>query len=128
VQLGTVAVAQGRLDDARALLEEALNFSLEAYGTHGVTLCLAAFALLAFVEGNPERAALLAGAADGLRRRAGRRTWPPLRRGEAEVVAQARGALGPNRFEEVFAAGSRLNLREAVAAIRDQHGPAATAP
>jgi predicted ATPase len=120
VQLGTVAVAQGQLEDARALLEEGLNFSLEARGTHGVTLCLAAFAGLALVEGDPERAALLAGAAEGLRRRAGRRTWPSLRRGEAEVVAQVRGALGPSRFEEVFAAGSRLNFREAVAAVRDQ--------
>jgi predicted ATPase len=128
VQLGTVAVAQGRLEDARALLEEGLDFSLEAYGTHGVTLCLAAFAGLALAEGDPERAALLAGAAEGLRRRVGRRTWPSLRRGEAEVVAQVRGALGATRFEEVFAAGSRLNLREAVAAVRDHHGGAATGP
>jgi hypothetical protein len=128
VQLGTVAVAQGRLEDARALLEEGLNFSLEARGTHGVTLCLAAFAGLALVEGDPERAAMLAGAAEGLRQRAGRRTWPSLRRGEAEVVAQVRGALGPSRFEVVFAAGSRLNLREAVAAVRDHHGGGATAP
>jgi hypothetical protein len=44
------------------------------------------------------------------------------------VARPARGALGTNHFEEVFAAGSRLNLREAVAAIRHQHGPAATAP
>jgi tetratricopeptide (TPR) repeat protein len=128
VQLGTVAVAQGRLEDARALLEEGLNFSLEARGTHGVTLCLAAFAGLALVEGDPERAAMLAGAAEGLRQRAGRRTWPSLRRGEAEVVAQVHGALGPSRFEVVFAAGSRLNLREAVAAVRDHHGGGATAP
>jgi len=41
-QLGTVAVAQGRLDDARALLVEGLDRGLAAYGTHGVTLCLAA--------------------------------------------------------------------------------------
>ena len=128
VQLGTVAVEQGRLDDARALLDEGLDFSLEAYGTHGVTICLAAFARLAFAEGDPERAALLAGAADGLRRRAGRRAWPSLRRKEAEVVAQVRGALGANRFDEAFVAGSRLSLREAVAAVRDERGARAPAP
>ncbi|HKA99084.1 MAG TPA: DUF4062 domain-containing protein [Streptosporangiaceae bacterium] len=128
VQLGTVAVEQGRLDDARALLDEGLDFSLEAYGTHGVTICLAAFARLTFAEGDPERAALLAGAADGLRRRAGRRAWPSLRREEAEIVAQVRGALGANRFDEAFAAGSRLNLREAVAAVRDERGARAPAP
>jgi hypothetical protein len=127
-QLGTVAVAQGRLEDARALLEEGLDFSLEAHGTHGVTLCLAAFAGLAFAEGDPERAALLAGAAEGLRRRAGRRTWPSLRRGQAEVAAQVRGALGATRFEEVFAAGSRLTQRQAVAVVRHRPGASVTAP
>jgi hypothetical protein len=110
-------VAQGRLDDARALLDDGLDFSLQARGTHGVTLCLAAFARLAFAEGDPERAALLAGAAEGLRRRVGRRAWPSLRRGDAELVAQTRRALGADRFDEVFAAGARLNLREAVAAV-----------
>jgi len=51
------------------------------------------FAPLAFAEGNPERAALLAGAAEGLRRRAGFSTWPMLRRGEAELAAEIRQAL-----------------------------------
>jgi predicted ATPase len=128
VQLGTVAVAQGRLDDARALLADGLDFSLEARGTHNVTLCLAAFARLALAEGELGRAALLAGAAEGLRRRAGRRAWPMVRRGEAELVAQVREALGTIRFDEVFAAGSQLTLRQAVAAIRDQRGAGAPAP
>ena len=122
VQLGAVAVAQHRLDDAQALLDEGLNYSRAARGTHNLTLCLAAFARLALAQGNTERAALLAGAAEGLRRRAGRQVWPFLRRGEAEVVAQVRGALGANQFDEVFTTGCRLTLREAVAAISDQHG------
>jgi hypothetical protein len=75
---------------------------------------------LALAEGDAERAALLAGAAEGLRRRVGRRAWPSLRRGEAEVVAQVRQALGADRFDEAFAAGARLNLGEAVAAVRDR--------
>jgi len=87
-----------------------------------VTLCLAAFAHLAFAEGDPERAALLAGAAEGLRRRAGFSTWPMLRQGEAELAAQIRQALGDDRFGQAFAAGSRLSQQEAVAAIRDQPG------
>jgi hypothetical protein len=75
---------------------------------------------LALAEGDAERAALLAGAAEGLRRRVGRRAWPSLRRGEAEVVAQVREALGAGRFDKAFAAGARLNLGEAVAAVRDR--------
>ena len=70
MQLGTLAVTRGRLDEARALLDEELAASLSAYSTQNVTLFLAAFAQLAFAEGDPGRAALLAGATDGLRRRA----------------------------------------------------------
>src|SRR5262245_53275857 len=96
--------------------------SLAAHSTPLVTLCLAAFARLAFVEGDAERAALVAGAADGLRGRVGLRAWPSRRRGEAELVARVREALGADRFEELFAAGARLNRREAVAAVRGRRG------
>jgi predicted ATPase len=120
VQLGTLAVVQGRQDQARQLLDEALDLSLTARVTRNVTLCLSAFAHLAFAEGDPQRAALLAGAAEGLRRRAGLRTWPVLRRGETELVTQVRQVLGDGRFAQAFAAGSRLSQQEAVAAIRDR--------
>jgi hypothetical protein len=120
ILLGTLAIVRGRLEEARALLDEGLDLSLAAHTSRNVTLCMAAFALLAFVEGDPERAALLAGAADGLRRRAALGVWPLLRREEAALVAQVRQALGAERFDQVFAAGSRLNQREAVAAVRDR--------
>ena len=122
VYLGTVAVAQGRLAEARAPMDEGLERSLAAHSTRGVTLCLTAFARLAFVEGDPQRAALLAGAVDGLRRRVGLRPWPLLRRDEAELVAQVREALGPDQFDQPYAAGSRLSQQEAVAAVRDRRG------
>jgi hypothetical protein len=77
-----------------------------------------AFARLAFAEGGPEQAALLAGAAAVLRQWARRRAWPVLRPGEADLVAQVRQAQGAVRFDEAFAAGSRYSQREAVAAIR----------
>jgi ATP/maltotriose-dependent transcriptional regulator MalT len=122
VQLATLAIAQGRPDDAWALLDEGLDLTLATNSTRTVTLYLAVFAQLALVEGDPERAALLAGAADGLRQRVGLRVWPLLRRGEAQLAAQARGALGADRFEEVFAAGARLSQQEAVATARDRRG------
>ena len=59
-----------------------------------MTLGLAAFARLALVEGDAARAALLAGATEGLRRRVGLRALMLLRQGEAELVAQVRQALG----------------------------------
>jgi hypothetical protein len=121
VDLGTLALVRGRLEEARALLDEALGLSVAAHSTRGVTLCLAAFARWALAAGDPEWAALLAGAAEGLRRRAGIRAWPMLRQGEAELVAQARQALGADRFGQVFATGARLNQQEAVAAAGDRH-------
>ena len=124
LQLGTLAIMQGRPGQARELLDEALDLSLAIHMIRNVTLSLGAFAQLAFAEGDPGRAALLAGAAEGLRRRAGISTWPILRQGEAELAAQIRQSLGEDRFSEAFAAGSRLSQQEAVAAIRDQ--PAAT--
>jgi ATP/maltotriose-dependent transcriptional regulator MalT len=87
VQLGILALVRGRLEEARALLDEGLELSLATRSTRNVTLCLTAFAQLAFVEGDGERAAPLAGApracasgsACGLGRCNGRgrpRWWP----------------------------------------------------
>jgi hypothetical protein len=121
VFLATLALVRGRPEEAGALLDEALGPSLAAHSTRGVTLCLAAFARWALVAGDPGRAALVAGAAEGLRRRAGLRAWPILRQGEAELVAQVRQALGDDRFNQVFATGTQLTQREAVAAARDRH-------
>ena len=121
-QLGTLDVVQGRLNQARELLDEALDLIQVSCVTWNVTVCLAAFARLAFAEGDPERAALLAGATEGLRRRAGLRAWPVLRRGEAELVAQVRQALATDRFGQAFDAGSRLSQHEAMAAMRDRPG------
>jgi tetratricopeptide (TPR) repeat protein len=94
VQLGILALARGRPEEARALLDEGLELSLATHSTRNVTLCLTAFAQLAFVQGEGERAALLAGAAEGLRQRVGLRAWPLQRQVEAQVVGQIRQALG----------------------------------
>ena len=44
VQLGILAVLRGRLDEARPLLEEALDLSVATRSTPVVTLCLAGYA------------------------------------------------------------------------------------
>jgi len=119
-RLGILDVTRGRLDEARALLDEGLAVSLAAYGTRRVTLVLAAYARLANAEGDLERAALLAGAVEGLRRRAGLAVWPAVRQEEADLAAQIRQALGADRFDQAYAIGARLNRRDAVAAARDQ--------
>jgi ATP/maltotriose-dependent transcriptional regulator MalT len=122
VQLGLLALARGRPEEARALLDEGLELSA-AQSTRNLTLCLTAFAQLAFVQGDGERAALLAGAAEGLRQRVGLRAWPLQQQGEAQMVAQIRQALGADQFDQGFAAGARLNRQQAIAAVR---GPRST--
>jgi hypothetical protein len=120
VVLGTVDTMRGRLDQARELLDEALDLSLAIYITRNVTLCLVAYARLALAAGDPERAALLAGAVEGLRRRAGLGAWPMLRQPEAALLDQVRRALSTDRFEQTYEAGARLSQREAVAAARER--------
>ena len=44
--------------------------------------------------------------------------WPSMRRSEAELLARVSGKLGPQVFEKVFATGSQLNRREAIALVR----------
>ena len=122
VQLGTLSITGGDLRQARALLDEALDLSVAARNTAGVALCLATYARLASEEGDPGRAARLAGAAEGMRRRVGVRVWPTLRYAEAELVAQLRQTLGAERFDQAFSAGSALSQREALTAARSQRG------
>jgi predicted ATPase len=128
VQLAILEVLRGRPDEARTLLDEALDRSLAVRSTPFVALCLAGYAWLAFADGDPERAAQLEGAAEGLRRRVGLSAWPLLRRLEAEQVAQARQRLGDSRFDQAFAAGSRLTQQQAVALVRDQNGTGTQTP
>jgi predicted ATPase len=127
IQLSTLAVVQGRLEEARDLIDEALDWSLAARSTRSVSMCLAAFAQLALAHGDAERAALAAGAAEGLRRRVGLHTWPMQRPGWTELVAQIRQALGPDRSDQMYAAGSQLNQRDAVATLRNERGRATAA-
>jgi predicted ATPase len=122
VMLGTLDVIRGRLDEGKALLGEALSLSLTARSTPVTALTLVAYARLALAEGDLERAARLEGAAEGLRRRSGLQAWPMLRQGEAELVAQTRKTLGAQRFDQIFAAGTRLSQPEALAAVRSLSG------
>jgi hypothetical protein len=92
---------------------EAVELSIQS-----VTFSLVASAELALAQGNARQAASALGAADGLRQRAGLRLWPSKRRSEAELRARVSGNLGPQVFENVFATGSQLNRREAIALVR----------
>jgi tetratricopeptide (TPR) repeat protein len=128
VQMGILAVLQGNLHEARTMLDEALKLSLATRSTPFVTLSLAGYAWLAFADGDPERAARLEGAAEGLRRRVGLRAWPHLRRVEADLVTQVRQRLGNSQFDQAFFAGFQLTQRQALDAVRDRSGAGTQTP
>jgi len=119
VQLGTLALVQGRPEEARALLDEGLELSLATHSTRSVTLCLTAFAQLAFVQGDGDRAARLEGAAEGLRQRVGLRVWPLATAGGSPGGGANPAGAGRGPVDQEFAAGVRLSRQQAIAAVRE---------
>ena len=117
-QLASLAVRAGQLEEARALLVDSVDASEDAkLSTQTVTFSLVAFAQLALAEGDAPRTAMALGAADGLRKLAGLRAWPSMRRGETELVNRVAQKLDPEVFRHAFVAGSQLNRRVAVALV-----------
>ena len=116
--LASLSMRTDHIDEARELLMESVAGEDSAIGMQTVTFCLIASAELALAAGDSRQAALALGAADGLRQRAGLRAWPSRRRSEAELVARVAERLGPEDFKKAFAAGSKLNRRDAVALVR----------
>jgi ATP/maltotriose-dependent transcriptional regulator MalT len=118
-QLASLAVTAGDLDEARALLIKSVEASEETeLSTLVVTFSLVATAQLALAEGDARRAVTALGATDGLRRSAGLRAWPSTRPREAELVTRVKQEIDADDYTEVFAAGSELSHRQAVALVR----------
>jgi predicted ATPase len=126
-QLASLAVRAGHLDEARALLVESVDESRDTQLSAPVCFALVAYAQLALAEGDAQRAAMALGAADGVRQRAGLRAWPLARRGEAELGTRVAQEIDPEDFNDAFAAGSKLNQREAVALVRGDSSRATAA-
>ncbi|MGY2002638.1 ATP-binding protein [Blastococcus sp. SYSU DS1024] len=122
VVLAGLAMGRGDLDEARALLGEALDLSESGHSTHCLCLALAGTSALSLADGADERAGLLAGATDGLRRRAGLQVYASMR-GDGDLADAVRAATGPARFDELFAAGSRLAVAEVLDLARDSLVP-----
>ena len=118
-QLASLAARAGQLEEARAQLVESVDASEDTeLSTQTVTFSLVAYAQLALAERDVRRAAMALGAADGLRRRAGLRAWPSMRRCEAQLATRVAQEIDSDVFKAAFAAGSELNQREAVALVR----------
>ncbi len=112
VNLGWVRRGRGRLEEARALFEEALRSSRH----HGDELALGYGTLgLACVEldiGDAGRAAVLLGFAEGLFDRLGELTLEPEDGYRREAGLAVRAALGTETFAAAVAVGRAMGVQE----------------
>jgi non-specific serine/threonine protein kinase len=122
----SLAQAPDRWADALIMWQLAIQAKFDMGDLVGVAFALEAFALLAYLTGRLPRAAWLVGAAEPLWQRAGARlggnpTWEDL---HVRLVAENRDAVSADRFDELFAAGGKAPLHQAVAfAISDDAEP-----
>jgi predicted ATPase len=126
VSLGAIEVMAGRLEEGRPLLEMGARLTLESKDTQRLTLALAGLAALALAEGEPQRAALALGAAEGLRRRVGLRFWPIVLDGESVLLRRVEEALDQDEIKRVLAEGATLSRHDAVLRASEMKGDAST--
>jgi len=114
--LGHVAHDRGDDGGAAALYRDSLTLYRDVGEKLGLVGCLEGVAMVAQAQGRAEHAALLHGAAAGLRAALGA-PLPPVERAAHERRAAAlRETLGETAFATAWAAGHALSLEQAIAA------------
>jgi predicted ATPase/class 3 adenylate cyclase/DNA-binding CsgD family transcriptional regulator len=112
--LAMTLVMEGELPRARLLLMECVELSRGQRDPLNAVRYLAAFAQLAAVQGQPERAVRLAAAADALRSRASLVAPRGLNRYVQAWLTEARATLG-SRASQVWESGRWLSIEQATA-------------
>ena len=118
VFLARTALGRGELDEARRQLEQALDLDAPGQSVHCLCLVLDSSAALCLAVDDGERAALLTGAAQGLRRRSGLRAYAAMRR-EGDLAAEIRSTIGADSSTELLRLGRRLGMAEALTLVRE---------
>lgn len=114
-QLGELALRRGHLAAANKRFRETLSLEAQIGNVGAMIRSLQAWAELAALEGRPERAVRLAGAAAGLRGAAGTTVVPALEATMNVRMDAARQALGETAASNVWAEGTEMSLEQAVA-------------
>ena len=117
VGLGRFALDKHDLALARVQWHEGLMLAQAVGDQWAVAHCLDGFASLFTLEGQPELAARLFGAADGLRERINAGLPPAFRAWRDCELRLARSALGNQAFEAAFDQGCRLTRDQALALL-----------
>jgi len=111
--LGYAEELRGDLDAAEACHQEGLRLAEDLPDEVPVTLALAGLACVAAARRQPRRAAVLLGAAESVRERAGAPLLPHERTDVERAAGPAAGALGAQDFAELKEQGRRMSAREA---------------
>jgi predicted ATPase len=114
LNLGLGRLGMADLKGARVTLRESLGL-LARVGNREITAgAVEALAAVSAQGGDPERAAVLFGAAEGVRSSVGALVWAPERPSHDRTEASLRQALGGEGFEARFAEGAALSIPEAL--------------
>ena len=111
--LGYVEELLGDLDAAEASHQEGLRLARDLPDGAPVALALAGLACVAAARRQPRRAAVLLGAAESARERAGTPLLPHERADVERAAGAAAGVLGAQAFTELLEEGRRTSPREA---------------
>jgi predicted ATPase/DNA-binding SARP family transcriptional activator/Flp pilus assembly protein TadD len=113
--LGILAREQRDYEEARRRFQESLRIEQTAQDRSGILRSLEDLALLNALDGAPERAARLSGAASVLRESLGELLDPDQEREVERTHVLARASLGDGAFTMAWARGRALPLPEAIA-------------
>jgi non-specific serine/threonine protein kinase len=111
---GNIARAAGRYSEAIDRLREALRLLRPLEDRRCIPLCLEGIACVTVGPNWADRAARLLGATHALQARTGAPSPPAAMTDYQRTVADARKALGTERFEAAWTAGDAMDLGEAV--------------
>jgi hypothetical protein len=115
MNLGGVTREQGDYAAARSLFKECLAIFRDLGQREGIIQGLGGLAVAVAAHGQPERAARLFGAAEGLREGIGAPLPRADRAKQDRSITAVRAALGEEAFAAAWAGGRAMSLEQAVA-------------
>lgn len=118
--LGVDALAGGDVGAARASLVSAARVHQRLADSEGSANCLDGFAAVALMQGRPDVAGELMGAAARARELVGVTVWPALQATAAQLEAAVSGTLGPEGWEAARGRGRAMSAPQALAYAVDQ--------
>lgn len=118
-----LALRRGNPDEVIALMRHSLTRVRESQDTFGVLYGLVPLAVAAGLEGDHAWAARILGARDAISDRTGSTLIDPFMRDLWErTVRDARARLGPNRWEQAYAAGRKSSIAQLIQDIDRARG------